>query len=308
MQIAAASTAVPANLVKETSAAHFMTDVIEASMKTPVIVDFWAPWCGPCKQLTPLLEQSVKALRGAVRLVKVDIDAEPQLAAQFRVQSVPAVYAFFHGRPVDGFMGALPESQIKQWIDRIIKATGAATEADSPLAEINAGLQEAESALAAGDWQTAQDIFTDILGFAPDNATAYAGMVRSLIAGGHVEQAKTFLTAAPEGIAKDKALVQARTALELAEQAAQAGPVGELEAKLAASPEDHQLRYDLALALLAKGRRADAVDHLLEIVKRQRNWNEEAARQQLVKLFAAWGVVDPLTVDVRKRLSSILFS
>lgn len=299
---------VAADIIKDTGAAEFMLDVIEASTKVPVIVDFWASWCEPCKQLTPVLEKAVRALQGAVRLVKVNIEAHPQLAEQFRVQSIPAVYAFFQGRPVDGFMGSLPDSQVKQWVERIVKATSALTGMANPLAEIDAALQEAEAALIAGDWETAQDVFGDIVGIAPDNAAAYAGVVRCMIAGGHIDQAKTLLSAAPEPIAKDKALTQARTALELAEQTAHVGPTQELGAKVAAAPDDHQARYDLALALLAAGQRAEAVDQLLEIVRRQRSWNEEAARKQLVKLFAAFGTTDPLTIDGRKRLSSILFA
>lgn len=300
--------ALPPDLIKETGVTGFMADVIEASRQTLIVVDFWAPWCEPCKQLTPILEKMVRAMQGAVRLVKVNIEAHPQLAAQFQVQSIPAVYAFFQGRPVDGFMGTMPESQIKTWIERIVKATSAMTGASNPLAEITAALQEAETTLGAGDWQTAQDIFGDILGIAPDNAVAYAGVARSMIAGGHIEQAKTLLSAAPEPIAKDKAMAQAHSALELAEQAAQAGPTQELAAQVAAAPDDHQARYDLALGLLAAGQRAEAVDHLLEIVRRQRSWNDEAARLQLVKLFAAFGPMDPLTVDARKRLSRILFA
>ena len=179
------------DLIKETSHDHFMADVINASAKMPVIVDFWAPWCEPCKQLTPLLEKLVRAQKGAVRLVKLDIEAHPQLAAQFRVQSVPAVYAFFQGRPVDGFMGLLPEAQIKSWLERIVKATSAVTGAANPVAEINAALQEAEAALVAKDVLAAQDIFTDILGVAPDNASAYAGIVRCMIAAGHIDQARS---------------------------------------------------------------------------------------------------------------------
>ncbi len=297
-----------ADIIKDAGYETFMSDVIDASMKVPVIVDFWAPWCEPCKLLTPVLEKSVRALQGAVRLVKVDTEAHPQLVTQFQVQSIPAVYAFFQGRPVDGFMGSLPESQVKQWVERIVKATSALTGKTNPLAQIEAALQEAEATLVAGDWETAQDIFGDVVGIAPDNAKAFVGVVRCMIAGGHIDQAKQLLAAAPPAIAKDKAMAQAHTALELAEQAAHAGPTQELAAQVAAAPGDHQARYDLALALLAAGQRAEAVDHLLEIVQRQRSWNEEAARQQLVKLFAAFGATDPLTVDARKRLSRILFA
>lgn len=302
------TTPLPTDLVKDTDYNGFMRDVIEASMAAPVIVDFWAPWCQPCKQLTPVLEKIVKSMQGAVRMVKIDIDANPEIATQFRIQSVPAIFAFFQGRPVDGFMGSMPEPQIRQWIDRILQAAGGAAGIPNPMAEIDAALKQAEEHLSVEAWQEAQEIFSDILGVIPEHAAAYAGMIRSMIAGGHTEQAKVMLAAAPQAVAKDKAMDQARAAIELAEQAAQAGPVQELVARVEAQPGDHQARYDLALALLAAGRRAESVDHLLDIVKRERHWNEEAARKQLVKLFETFGHTDPLTIEARKRLSSILFA
>lgn len=298
----------PADLIKDTNATHFMRDVIEASMAVPVIVDFWAQWCQPCKQLTPALEKIVQAMQGAVRLVKVDIDANPDIAGQFRIQSVPAVFAFFQGRPLDAFMGGMPESQLKRWIEGLLKAAGGKGGAPNPMAEIEAAIQQAEAHLTAGDWREAQEIFSEILGVMPEHAAAYAGLVRSILVGGHREQARAMFDAAPPEIAKDKAMDQARSALELADQATQAGPVEELTAKVTAQPDDHQARYDLALAFLAAGRRAESVEALLEIVRRQRGWNEEAARKQLVKLFETFGHGDPLTVEARKRLSSMLFS
>lgn len=307
-QAPAASATDALGLVKDADINSFMTDVVEASLKSLVILDFWSPRSPICKQLLPILEKAVIALKGAARLVKVDIDANPEIAQQFRVQSVPTVYAMFQGQPVDGFRGNQTEAQVKQWLERIVKATSAATGAANPLAEIEAGLQQAEQALVGGDWETAQDMFTDLLGLAPDNAAAYAGIARAMLAGGHLEHARTMLADTPEAMAKDKAIAAARTALDLADQAAKAGPAAELAAKVEANPADHQTRFDLALALVAAGQREAAVDHLLEIVRRQRGWNEEAARKQLVKLFEAFGPTDPVTIAGRKRLSSILFA
>lgn len=303
-------TAAPAavDLVKETSVDTFMQDVVEASLRAVVVLDFWSPRSPACKELMAILEKAVIALKGAVRLVKVNIDTNPEIAQQFRVQAVPTVYAMFQGQPVDGFRGKQTEAQVKQWLERIVKATAGAGGMPNPLAEIEAGLQQAEQALTSGDWQTAQDIFGDILGVAPDNATAYAGVVRSMIAGGAVDQARIMLQDAPAAIAKDKALAAARTALDLADQAAAAGPLQELAAKAAANPADHQARFDYALALVAANQREEAVTELLEIVRRQRSWNEEAARKQLVKLFEAFGATDPVTISGRKRLSSLLFA
>lgn len=296
------------DLIKDGTVDNFMTDVVEASLKTLVVVDFWSQRSPLCKQLITLLEKEVLALKGAVRLVKVDIDKNPEIAQQFRVQTVPTVYAMFQGQPVDGFRGSQTEPQLKQWLQKIVKATAAMGGAPDPMAEITAALQGAEEMLIAGDWQTAQDIYADILGIAPDSATAYAGVIRSMIAGGHLDHARTMLADAPEAFAKDKALATARTALELADAAVAAGPVQELEQKLAANEADPQARFDLALALVAANRREEAVDHLLDIVRRQRSWNEEAARKQLVKLFEAFGNADPVTVSGRKRLSSLLFA
>ncbi len=285
---------------------NFMPEVIEASLRQPVILDFWSPRSPMCKQLLAVLEKAVLALKGAVKLAKVNIDTNPEIAQQFRVQSVPTVYALFQGQPVDGFSGNQTEAQIQKWLQRIVKATGG--KAPDMQAGVDEALKQAETALSGGDWQTAQDIFSDILGLVPENAVAYAGLARCLIAAGQPEDARAMLTDAPEAIKNDKALAAARSALELADQAAKAGPVVELEVKVTANPADHQARFDLALALVAAGQRETAVNHLLEIVRRQRNWNEEAARKQLVKLFEAFGATDPVTVNGRRQLSSILFS
>ena len=295
------------DLIKDSSDRAFMADVIEASQAVPVIVDFWAPWCGPCKQLGPILEKTVLAAKGKVRLVKIDTDKDPMVASQLRVQSIPAVYAFFQGRPVDGFMGALPESQVKAFVEKLVKLAGAAGgDAGDILEE---ALAQAKEALEAGDTQTASEIYGEILQADPENlnAAAYAGLVRCLIVSDDLARAKQMLDKVPEQIAKDKEIAAVRSALEVAEQAANAGPIPELTEKVAQNPDDHEARFDLALALFAAGKREAAVDELLELVRRDRAWNDEAARKQLVKFFEAFGPTDPLTVQTRRRLSSILF-
>ncbi|CAO3448309.1 FIG000875: Thioredoxin domain-containing protein EC-YbbN [Azospirillum argentinense] len=305
----AAGAAAPAagDLIKDSSDRAFMADVIEASQSVPVIVDFWAPWCGPCKQLGPILEKTVLAAKGKVRLVKIDTDKDPMIASQLRVQSIPAVYAFFQGRPVDGFMGALPESQIKAFVEKLVKLAGAAGGAEGDILE--EAMAQAKEALEAGDTQTASEIYGEILQADPENlnAAAYAGLVRCLIVNDDLARAKQMLDKVPEQIAKDKEIAAVRSALEVAEQAANAGPIPELMEKVARNEDDHEARFDLALALFAAGKREAAVDELLELVRRDRAWNDEAARKQLVKFFEAFGPTDPLTVQSRRRLSSILF-
>ena len=303
----AGTAAASGDIIKDSGDRAFMADVIEASRTVPVIVDFWAPWCGPCKQLGPILEKAVLAAKGKVRLVKIDTDKDPMIASQLRVQSIPAVYAFFQGRPVDGFMGALPESQIKAFVDKLIKLAGAAGgDAGDMLEEV---LAQAKEALEAGDIQTASEIYGEVLQADPENvnAAAYAGLVRCLIAADDLARAKQMLDQTPESIAKDKEIAAVRSALDVAEQAANAGPIPELTEQVTRNPDDHQARFDLALALFAAGKREAAVDELLESVRRDRSWNEEAARKQLVKFFEAFGPTDPLTIQTRRRLSSILF-
>jgi putative thioredoxin len=309
---AAASAAAPApagasDVVKDSTDRDFMVDVIEASRDVPVIVDFWAPWCGPCKQLGPIIEKLVRAAKGAVRLVKIDTDQHPMIASQLRVQSIPAVYAFFQGRPVDGFMGAKPESELKAFIEKLVKLAKASG-VGSPGDILEEAFAQAKGMMEAGDLQGALDLYGEILHAEPENAQAYTGMVRCLIAAKDLENAKAMLAQAPESMAKDKELANVRAALDVAEQAANAGPIPELLEKVAHDANDHGSRFDLAMALFAAGKREAAVEELLQIVRRDRTWNEDAARKQLVKFFEAFGPTDPLTVQTRRKLSTILFS
>lgn len=294
--------------VKEVSLSTFMADVIEASRHHLIVVDFWATWCGPCKQLTPILEKVVRATKGAAKLAKIDIDRNPEIAQQMGIQSVPAVFAFFQGRPVDGFMGALPESQVTSWLDRLLKALGATKGENEERPELDFALEQATEALAAHDIETAQSIYASVLEAQPHHIEAYVGMIRCLLASGKTDEATHMFKNVPAEIAKDKALDAVRAALELATQAKSGGEISEIEARVAANPKDCQALFDLAMAHYAAGHREKAVENLLTIVQRDRKWNEEAARKQLVKFFEAFGPMDPLTVATRRRLSSILFS
>ena len=288
------------SVVKDTTTQGFMKDVIEESKRQPVLVDFWAPWCGPCKQLTPILEKAVKAAKGKVKLAKMNIDEHPAIPGQMGIQSIPAVIAFANGQPVDGFMGALPESQVIAFLERVTKGKIGAEEKDL--------LKAADAALAAGNPAAAADNLCATAGQDGGNVAALAGLARCYVETGALEQAKQTLALVPEAKRNEAAVAAARAALEVAEQAKSVGPIDELEKKVAANPLDHQARFDLAVALNAKGKRAEAVNHLIEIVKRDRKWNEDGARKQLVQFFEAWGPTDPATVEGRKRLSSILFS
>jgi putative thioredoxin len=290
----------PDDLVKDTTTASFRQDVLAESMKQPVLVDFWAPWCGPCKQLTPVLEKAVRAAGGKVKLVKMNIDEHPQIAGQLGVQSIPAVFAFQRGQPVDAFMGALPESQIKGFIERLIGPLGPSA-ADEILAE-------ADRLAAEGDAGGAAELYAAVLSQDPENAPALAALAKLHVELGDLEGARRLLDAAPAAKAKDPAILGARAAIELAEQAGSLGDIAELQRTVEADPLDHQARFDLAIALNARNRREEAANHLLEIIRRDRNWNDDGARKQLVQFFEAWGPMDEMTLAGRRRLSSILFA
>ena len=298
-QLIAANNAAPP--VKETSTAAFMTDVVEASMQTPVIVDFWAEWCGPCRTLGPVLEKAVAATKGAVRMVKLNIEDHPEIPSQMRIQSIPAVYAFKDGRPVDGFVGAVPEAQVKAFVQRLAGKAGPSA--------IDEAIEVAKQALADGDAASAENIYQQILERDPAHVGALVGLARSALAAEDIEDAKAIFARIPAEEAKHAEVVSLASAIEQAEQAAKsAGATSEFEQRLAQNANDHEARLELAIALFAMGQREAAVDHLLQIIRVNRDWNEQAARKQLLKFFEALGFNDPLAVDGRKRLSSILFS
>lgn len=289
-----------ADLIKDVTEATFMAEVIDSSQTIPVIVDFWAPWCGPCKTLGPLLEAAVAGAGGKVRMVKVNVDDNQRIAAQLRIQSIPTVYAFWQGQPVDGFQGALPGSEIKKFVERVAALAG-----DGGL---GAALEAAEAMLAEGAAVDAAETFAAILGEEPQNAAAYAGLIRSHLALGEIEQAQALADAAPAEITRSKEIEAARAQIELARQAATAGPEAELRAAVAANPDDRQARFDLALALHAAGKVSDAVDELLELFRRDREWNDGAARKQLFIIFEALKPQDPIVLKGRRRLSSMIFA
>jgi putative thioredoxin len=291
------------DLIKETTTQAFVKDVVEESKRQPVLIDFWAPWCGPCKQLTPILEKAVRAAKGKVKLVKMNIDDHPAIPGQMGIQSIPAVIAFVNGQPADGFMGAVPESQVTAFIAKLTQGVPGAGEPN--IAEI---LKEAETLLAEGDAATAASVYAEVLALDATNIAALAGLAKCYMTTGAVEQAKQTLALVPESKRTDAAVKAVQAAIDLAEQAKALGPVTELEQKVAANPLDHQARFDLATALNAQGNRAEATRQLLEIVKRDRKWNEDGARKQLVNFFEAWGPADEATVEGRKRLSTILFA
>jgi putative thioredoxin len=293
-------TAAAESAVIDTTTQGFLKDVIEESKRQPVLVDFWAPWCGPCKQLTPILEKAVKAAKGKVKLAKMDIDKHPEIPGQMGIQSIPAVIAFANGQPVDGFMGALSEAQVIAFLERVTKGKIGAEERDF--------LKEADEALVEGNPAAAAEIYAQILAKDSANVHALAGLARCYVETGVLDQAKQTLALVPEAKRNEAPVAAARAALDVAEQAKSVGPIDELERQVSANPLDHQARFDLAAALNAKGKRAEAAEHLIAIVKRDRKWNEDGARKQLVQFFEAWGPTDPATVEGRKRLSSILFS
>jgi len=287
-------------LIKDTTTQTFVKDVIEESKRQPVLIDFWAPWCGPCKQLTPVLEKAVRAAKGKVKLVKMNIDEHPAIPGQMGIQSIPAVIAFVNGQPADGFMGALPESQVMAFLERLTK--------DRIGGEAKDMLKAADAALAEGDPAGAADLYAQLLDEDNTNVHALAGLARCYVETGAIDQAKQTLALVPDTKRNEASVLAAQAALDLAEQAKSLGPMADLEQKVAANPLDHQARFDLALALNSKGRRLEALEHLISIVKRDRKWNDDGARRQLVQFFDAWGPTDEATIEGRKRLSSILFA
>jgi len=285
-------------LIKDATTASFSADVITESARQPVLVDFWAPWCEPCKQLAPILEKTVKAAGGKVKLVKMNIDEHPEIPGRLGVRSIPAVIAFQRGQPVDGFMGALPEREVKGFIERLA----------GPIEDDADRLAEAEALAAAGDGEGAAELYAAILAEKPGDPAAVAGLAKFFIAAGEIESAKKVLASVAAGGERDTAIIAAKAALDLAEQAAAVGDSSELEQRIAANPEDHQARFDFAILLNAQNRREEAAAELLAIIKRDRAWNDDGARKQLLQFFDAWGPMDPATVSARKKLSTLLFS
>ena len=290
-----------ADLIKDGSTASFAEDVIQASATVPVMVDFWAPWCGPCKQLTPLLEKIVREARGAVKLVKINVDEEQNLAAQLRVQSVPTVYAFKDGRPFDAFTGAVAESQLRSFVQRLTEGV----EAPPSIADM---VEAANQTLAAGHLQEAIGMFTQILTEEPENTAAMGGIVRVLVAAQELDRAKAYLDDIPSRLADKQDIAVARSTLELALSAQKVGPLDELQHKVDADPADHAARFDLALALYAAGQVESAIDQLLELFRRDRNWNEQAAKTQLLQIFESLGFEHPLALSGRRQMSALMFS
>jgi putative thioredoxin len=284
--------------LKDTTTASFRQDVVAESMKQPVLVDFWAPWCGPCKTLGPIIEKSVNAAKGKVKLVKMNIDDHPQIGGRRGIQSIPAVIAFDKGQPVDGFVGALPESQVTGFIERLV---GPLTDAAAEL------IKQADAALQSGDRETALDLYSAVLAEEGDNLTAIGAIAKIHVDMGEIETAKEYLEAVPDDKQSDPAIAAVRAAIDLLEQASSVGDLDGLEAAVRADPADHQARFDLAVALAAKGQQEAATDHLIEIVKRNREWNDDGARKQLLQFFEAWGPMDDMTKSGRRKLSAAIF-
>ena len=301
----AAPAAGGASPIKDTTTANFAKDVIEESRKQPVLVDFWAPWCGPCKQLTPVLEKVVTEAQGRVKLVKMNIDDHPSIAGQLGIQSIPAVIAFVNGRPADGFMGAVPESQVRQFIDRL---GGPAGGADDQAAEIAAVLEEASGLLAAGDVNGAAELFGAVLQADPENAKALAGMAECMIAAGQSQRAREALADLPETLANDAGIQAVVKKLDQIDEARKLGDPVAIEQELASNPDNHEQRIKLAKIRNVEGKREEAADHLLAVMRKDRSYDDDGARRQLLEFFEVWGPKDPATIAARRKLSSILFS
>jgi putative thioredoxin len=303
---AAAPKTTPSNadIIRDGDISTFAEDVIQASQKVPVLVDFWATWCGPCKQLTPVLEKVVRAAKGKVRLVKIDIDKNPELAQQLRIQSVPTVFAFFGGQPVTGFAGAQPESQVKALVDRLVALTGPDAEEEA----VGGGLEAAKAYAERGDWQTAASIYREILGDDPGQPEALGGLARAYLNLGQPDEAKRVLDTAPKDAAANAEIVGARAALALAEEAGELGDPTMLVARIEGDPNDHDAQYKLATLLFLRGQIETAMGHLLQIIRRDRSWEDDKARKQLVKFFEALGPKHPATLKGRRQLSTVLFS
>jgi len=305
---AAGQPAPPADLIKQSSTAGFRADVLDASMTTPVLVDFWAPWCGPCRQLTPTLEKVVTAYAGKLKLVKVNIDENQALAGQMGIQSIPAVFAFSGGRPVDGFMGALPETEVRRFVDKLLAAAGAGGDAGDEEDGVAEALAAAQEAMAANDLATAEQIYATILDRDPGNDDALLGLATLYVKVGRKDGVESILGALSDEGRKRPEYAALRTALDLAAEAEALEPIDALEARVAGDPDDHQARYELALALAGKGFRAEAAEALVAIIAKDRAWNEDGARKKLLELFEAWGPKDPATARGRRLLSAALFS